>query len=40
MRQENPNQKLEETIQSIFDEHNENYGYRRIQMELKNHGLE
>ncbi|WP_256438814.1 IS3 family transposase [Sporosarcina sp. Te-1] len=39
MRQEYPNQKLEETIQSIFDEHNENYGYRRIQMELKNLGL-
>ena len=35
----NPNQELEETIQSIFDEHDENYGYRRIQLELKNRGI-
>ncbi|MGN7388948.1 IS3 family transposase, partial [Sporosarcina sp. SAFN-015] len=30
---------MEVTIQSIFDEHNENYGYRRIQLELKNRGI-
>ncbi|WP_432363890.1 IS3 family transposase [Sporosarcina sp. UB5] len=39
MKRENPNQGLEETIQSIFDEHNESYGYRRIQLELKNRGI-
>lgn len=36
---ENPNQQMEETIQSIFDEHNGNYGYRRIHLELKNRGI-
>ncbi|MFB9827807.1 IS3 family transposase, partial [Lederbergia wuyishanensis] len=39
MKRENPNQELEETIHSIFEEHNENYGYRRIQLELKNRGI-
>ncbi|WP_419394394.1 IS3 family transposase [Cytobacillus praedii] len=39
MKRENPNQELGETIQSIFEEHNENYGYRRIQLELKNRGI-
>ncbi len=39
MKRENPNQELEDTIQSIFDEHNENYEYRRIQLELKNRGF-
>lgn len=38
MKKENPNQVLEELIQSIFDVHNENYGYRRIHLELKNRG--
>lgn len=38
MKKENPNQVLEELIQSIFDDHNENYGYRRIHLELKNRG--
>ncbi|WP_369824264.1 IS3 family transposase [Sporosarcina sp. P3] len=27
---------MEETIQSILDEHNGNYGYRRIHLELNN----
>ena len=26
-------------IQSIFDENDGNYGYRRIQLELKNRGI-
>lgn len=30
---------MEDLIQSIFDENNENYGYRRIQLELKNRGF-
>lgn len=36
MKNENPDQLLEEVIQSIFDEHNGNYGYRRIHLELRN----
>ncbi|WP_238389669.1 IS3 family transposase [Virgibacillus sp. MSP4-1] len=36
MKRDNPDQELEERIQSIFDEHNGNYGYRRIQLELRN----
>ena len=40
MKKENPDQKLEECIQAIFDENNGNYGYRRIKLELKNHGSE
>lgn len=36
MKKENPDLELEETIQSIFDENNGNYGYRRIQLELRN----
>ncbi|PID07368.1 hypothetical protein CSV66_01965 [Sporosarcina sp. P30] len=39
MKRNNPNQVLEETIQSIFDEHDGNYGYRRIQLELRNRGV-
>ena len=39
MKQENPHQEVEEIIQSIFDEHNGNYGYRRIRLALKNQGL-
>lgn len=30
---------LEGTIQSIFNVHDGNYGYRRIQLELKNQGI-
>ncbi|SMQ61775.1 Transposase InsO and inactivated derivatives [Bacillus sp. OV166] len=40
MKKENPDHELEECIQSIFDENNGNYGYRRIQLELKNRGNE
>ena len=40
MKKENPDQELEELIQSIFEEHNGNYGYRRIQLELENRGVE
>ncbi len=36
----NPDQSLEEKIQSIFEEHDGNYGYRRIQLELKNRGIQ
>ena len=36
MKEPNRDEKLEETIQSIFEEHNGNYGYRRIRLELKN----
>lgn len=39
MRKENPDQELEELIQSIFEENDGNYGYRRIQLELKNRGF-
>lgn len=39
MKKENPDQELEELIQSIFDENKGNYGYRRIQLELKNRGF-
>lgn len=39
MNKENPDQELEELIQSIFEEHNGNYGYRRIKLELKNRGV-
>jgi putative transposase len=38
LKKENPGQELEETIQSIFEENNGNYGYRRIKLELKNRG--
>ena len=39
IKSENPNQELEECIQLIFDEHDDNYGYRRIHLELKKHGF-
>ena len=38
IRKENPNQELEECIQSIFDENQGNYGYRRVHLELRNRG--
>jgi putative transposase len=38
MKKENPDQEIGEMIQSIFDEHDGNYGYRRIKQELKNRG--
>lgn len=40
MKKENPDQALEETIQSIFQEHDGNYGYRRIKLALRNRGIE
>lgn len=39
MKVENPDQEKEEEIQSIFEEHNGNYGYRRIHLELRNRGI-
>lgn len=33
LNRENPDAKLEETIQEIFEENDGNYGYRRIQIE-------
>ncbi|MHC0039768.1 IS3 family transposase [Pseudoneobacillus sp. C159] len=39
MKKENPNQELEECIQSKFEEHDGNYGYRRIYLELRQSGL-
>ncbi|WP_142386509.1 IS3 family transposase [Bacillus sp. Marseille-P3661] len=39
MQKENPKQDLEDCIQSIFDENDSNYGYRRVQLELKNRGI-
>ena len=38
MKKENPDQELEDLIQSIFDENDGNYGYRRIHLELRNQG--
>ncbi len=39
MHAENPDQELEDKIQFIFDENDGNYGYRRIQLALRNEGL-
>lgn len=39
MKEAPRNEELEATILSIFSEHNGNYGYRRIQLELKNRGI-
>ncbi|NYE04121.1 transposase InsO family protein [Bacillus niacini] len=39
MKKENPDQELEEIIQSIFEEHKGNYGYRRVHLELRNRGI-
>ncbi|MGG1575805.1 IS3 family transposase [Fictibacillus sp. NRS-1165] len=36
MKKENPDEELEENIQSIFQENDGNYGYRRIHLELRN----
>ena len=36
----NPNQELEECIQTIFRENHGNYGYRRIHLELRNRGIQ
>lgn len=39
MKSTNPDYQLEEDIRSIFEENDRNYGYRRIQLELKNTGV-
>ncbi|MEI2356270.1 IS3 family transposase [Mesobacillus zeae] len=39
LQADNPNQEIEEKIQSIFKENNGNYGYRRIQLELRKKGI-
>ena len=39
LNRENPDANLEETIQEIFEENDGNYGYRRIQIALKEHGI-
>ena len=38
MKKGNSKQELEDCIQSIFEETDGNYGYRRIHLELKNRG--
>ena len=38
MKKINPNQELDDCIQSIFKEIDGNYGYRRGHLELKNRG--
>jgi putative transposase len=39
MQKDNPDQELEDMIQSIFEENDGNYGYRRVQLELGNQGI-
>lgn len=38
MKKENPDQELEESIQSIFQQNDGNFGYRRIHLALKQSG--
>jgi hypothetical protein len=33
--EENPDKDIEQLIKDIFEEHNGNYGYRRIDIELR-----
>ncbi|WP_407928576.1 IS3 family transposase [Alkalihalobacterium elongatum] len=40
MKRDNPDQKLEDCTQSIYEDNDRNYGYRRIYLELRNQGLE
>lgn len=40
MKKKNPNQEIEEAIQTIFEENHGNYGYRRIHLELRNRGIQ
>ncbi|GLB61031.1 hypothetical protein NCCP133_31620 [Cytobacillus sp. NCCP-133] len=35
----NPDEEIEKIIQEIVDRHNGNYGYRRIDMELRKKGI-
>ena len=39
INQPDKNQQLKDEIQDIFTEHKENYGYRRIHLELRNRGF-
>ena len=39
MNQPDKDQQLKDEIQDIFTEHKENYGYRRIHLELRNRGF-
>ena len=39
MTQDNPDQELEDLILTIFKENDENYGYRRVTIELHNKGI-
>ena len=39
INQPDKNQQLKDEIQAIFTEHKENYGYRRIHLELRNRGF-
>ncbi len=39
MKKEDPDQALEDLIQSIFEKHDGKYGYRRIHLELKTRGI-
>lgn len=39
MKQDNPHQELEDLILTIFKENDENYGYRRVTIELHNKGI-
>lgn len=39
IKKDHPDQELEERIQSIFEENDGNYGYRRAQLELGNQGI-
>ncbi|MGY3188875.1 IS3 family transposase [Lysinibacillus sp. TE18511] len=36
---ENPNEEIERVISEIFEENHGNYGYCRIDDELRNHGI-
>src|SRR5688572_16765672 len=38
LEEEHPDQKLEDLIESISNEHHRNYGYRRIELELRSRG--
>jgi putative transposase len=38
MKKENPDQELEELIQTIFEDNKGNYGYRRIDLDLRKRG--
>ena len=39
MNQPDKDQQIKDEIQDIFTEHKENYGYRRIHLELRNRGI-